>query len=1014
MTDVDPPPRAKTRRSSARWRLLLLVAGIGALVLVGLCALGGTFWAESKVRDKLDQLATGAGLTLKVADVSVSPLGVVGIEDLHLVRPTGGDVIAFGRAEAAISPLRALAGSRRPEILEVEDLRLDVRVVDGRPAELLDLLASARKLVRRKKGAEPRDVTARKKGPVLIVRGGEAQLQLAGQGAELLPKGLRTHGLQVHLDPDRGIGKLEALVEGSVQSKLHAKVVPAAGDRPARVEARFQPEFRIGLPLKGRAGKLIDALVVGGFGFDTLAGPSVDGLALRRGKAPILQIAHVRPADDGFGVRAQKVAFQLPGKWLLEALPDDRLAAVLGKEDLAGTLGALAVDLVNPLSGSMALTVKDGRLPLPGKRGALTVNKVALHTARSPGADPLRAIESLEVHGPELMLTWREGSLATLPGGEVLYKLVEGARWGNAAEADADKEAKVEEEAKGKKRKKRKRRRRRRKPRKPAIHGAIAPIARLLAQTLKMESSLQDATTALARWPALKVKVHGGRFGLVEPAAEGPFGGLGDLSIDLTPRLGDGGRGLLLSARPFASDGKWEAATLDLRGAAGDRLERVTWTLGGPRWAGALAAAVGPIVAGDGAELRLKGELKLAKEAPGPVVLTDVTIRKLGLEWWRIAPRPINDLDIDLKLRLSADRKAGGLDLQATEIKLGEASFTLGLTLTDIRSDDIAGHLQLAMPKQDCAKAAAALPASVLPTIGSITAEGEIAWTFDLRVPLRKPYKGKLEASLDDEACQVLTFGNVDIAELAGDFKRPVNESGTILEDQLIGPKSESWVPLDDLPPWVPYAMMATEDAAFFHHRGLRLGLLSRAIKMCMDYGRFVYGGSTITQQLVKNLFLTRDKYLMRKFEELLIVWHMERNLMAKAKLEDDEDPTRATKDRIMELYINGIEFGPQLYGVVRAAEAYFAKPAAELTPLESAFLAANKPCPKCGHKRFTTQKWTPWWQERMVGIMKRMRKDGIISDEQFIAEAPYVPRFVGWPQTEAETSEPDVGGVEE
>jgi membrane peptidoglycan carboxypeptidase len=115
-----------------------------------------------------------------------------------------------------------------------------------------------------------------------------------------------------------------------------------------------------------------------------------------------------------------------------------------------------------------------------------------------------------------------------------------------------------------------------------------------------------------------------------------------------------------------------------------------------------------------------------------------------------------------------------------------------------------------------------------------------------------------------------------------------------------------------------------------------------------------------------------------------------------------------------MELYINGIEFGPHTYGIVRAAKLYFDKPAKELTPLESAFLAANKPCPKCGHKRFTSQRWTPWWQERMVGIMKRMRKDGIISDEQFVAEAPYVPRFVGWPQTEATGSEPDVGGVEE
>jgi membrane peptidoglycan carboxypeptidase len=112
------------------------------------------------------------------------------------------------------------------------------------------------------------------------------------------------------------------------------------------------------------------------------------------------------------------------------------------------------------------------------------------------------------------------------------------------------------------------------------------------------------------------------------------------------------------------------------------------------------------------------------------------------------------------------------------------------------------------------------------------------------------------------------------------------------------------------------------------------------------------------------------------------------------------------------------IEFGPQIYGIERAAQTYFGKKATALSPLESAFLAANKPCPKCGHKRFESKKWTPWWQSRMVGIMTKMRDNLIIDDAQFVAEAPYVPRFVGWehlapPPDQGPAAEP-LGGVEE
>ena len=1015
----NPIPPLRPPKRALRWRLLLLVAA--ALTAFALLAttVAGTLWGGSLVRSKLEQLASGAGLRLQVADVSVSPFGVVRIDDLHLIRPAGGDVISFKIAEASISPLSALGGARRPEKLLVDGLRLDLRVIDGRPHELLDLWRSAGQLVRR--GPRTGTDAVATSGTELIVRG-QAQLRLEGKGAELLPKGLRVHGIDVHLDPDRGVGRVAALVEGSVQSRLTAQVLPAQGDRPARVEARFKPEFRIALPLPGEAGKLVNALVIAGFGYDRAEGPAIDGLALRHDKSPVVQIGRVHAAMADATVTASDVRFVLPNAAVAKAAAGLGLHKVLGKADLGGTLGAIEVQLVNPLTGELAVTLRDLQLPMPGKRGRFQVASVHMQGRHPPGGKALAGLSELRVHKPELLLAWREALVADLPGGSALYQALEAARWGKAAGLDED--AATDEDAqkgqaasakaghKGNKGKRK--RRRRRKARVPATQAAIKPLRGILKHVLGAEEALAAGVAGLSQLPRLKLKVDGARIGLLEPAAAQPFAGIGDGKIDLTAQLGDGTRGLSMSAAPFSAEAAWAPGAIEFTSGADGQLKRASWSFGGPGWAGGLAAAVGPLVAGAGSELQMSGEFIPGGAAATPKATMELSCRKLGLQWWRIAPHPIDDINVDLKLQLSADGKAGLLDLQAPEIKLGQARFSAGLTFKDMKNDKIAARLQLAMPKQDCGKVAAALPASLLPNIGVIEAEGEAAWTFELNLPLRKPYKGKLEASLDDETCEVVRFGDLNLAELAGDFSRPVNESGTILEDQLVGPKSEAWVDLAGLPPWVPYAMMATEDAEFYHHKGLRLGLLSRAIKMCADYGRFVYGGSTITQQLVKNLFLTRDKYLARKFEELLIVWHMERNLMAEAKLEEGSDVARATKDRIMELYINVIEFGPQIYSVVRAAKTYFDKSAAELTPLEAAFLAANKPCPKCGHKRFTTQKWTPWWQERMVGIMKRMRKDGIISDEQFVAEAPYVPRFVGWPQTEQQDAEPQVGGVEE
>ena len=132
-------------------------------------------------------------------------------------------------------------------------------------------------------------------------------------------------------------------------------------------------------------------------------------------------------------------------------------------------------------------------------------------------------------------------------------------------------------------------------------------------------------------------------------------------------------------------------------------------------------------------------------------------------------------------------------------------------------------------------------------------------------------------------------------------------------------------VSLEEIPVDMRQAMIAVEDSHFYDHYGVNLLSMGRAFIRNIQSGRIVEGGSTITQQLAKNLFLTHDRTFQRKLDELAITLHLERYY---------------TKDEILNKYLNTIYFGHGSYGVEAASQRYFDKPVSELTLAESAFIA--------------------------------------------------------------------------
>lgn len=226
------------------------------------------------------------------------------------------------------------------------------------------------------------------------------------------------------------------------------------------------------------------------------------------------------------------------------------------------------------------------------------------------------------------------------------------------------------------------------------------------------------------------------------------------------------------------------------------------------------------------------------------------------------------------------------------------------------------------------------LPKGLFNNFDGLETEGDLEYQMRLSIDLAQSDSVKFYSNLDNKGFSIKKYGVTDFRLMNGSFFHEVYENGMLAARFQVGPENPDFVPLNDVSPYLRYSILTSEDGDFFYHKGFNMGAFRESIAKNVKEKRFARGGSTISMQLIKNVFLSRKKTYSRKIEEALIVWLIENQRIT-------------SKDRMYEVYLNIIEWGPGIYGIKPAAWFYFKKQPSELTLTESIYLTSIIPRPK-------------------------------------------------------------------
>ncbi|HEY2580315.1 MAG TPA: biosynthetic peptidoglycan transglycosylase, partial [Mucilaginibacter sp.] len=224
-------------------------------------------------------------------------------------------------------------------------------------------------------------------------------------------------------------------------------------------------------------------------------------------------------------------------------------------------------------------------------------------------------------------------------------------------------------------------------------------------------------------------------------------------------------------------------------------------------------------------------------------------------------------------------------------------------------------------------------PDGMFDSLDGMQVAGKLNYKLNIFLNAAHPDDVQFDSRLDKNDFRIIKYGKTDLGRLNREFVYTPYEKGKPMPARVIGLSNPDFTSLQDIAPDLRYAVMTAEDPSFYTNHGFVEESIRKSLATDYKDKKFKRGGSTISMQLVKNAFLSREKTLSRKIEEILIVWIIENNHIM-------------TKDRMLEVYFNIIEWGRNVYGIGEASRYYFGKTPSELTLGESIYLASIVPNP--------------------------------------------------------------------
>ncbi len=491
-----------------------------------------------------------------------------------------------------------------------------------------------------------------------------------------------------------------------------------------------------------------------------------------------------------------------------------------------------------------------------------------------------------------------------------------------------------------------------------ALRAGLVGVARALDAVLEPSAKIQLAGVhARVRYHEESVTLGPGQLTVTHAD--------GHLILDLSPEL----RAPVRAAGGEATE-REEPLTFRLSLPLGDAPEEVVADIrGGPIWLSSLGVKEGDFGLFDVARASLVTRSHLVLAADGESVRLDgegkahnLSLRSAGL-----SDEPIAGLELAFRAKGEMRLDGSRVRVEAGEVDLGAIRLSIQGEYERVKdAHRVRGTFEV--PITACQSMLDSIPKGLIPKLKGMRIAGSYALKGKANVDTGHLDRGFVVDWDTGNTCRVTEAPpEINVERFQKPFTRTAYDGDGRAFALEAGPGTATWAPLGSTSKFMEVAVLTTEDGGFRRHHGFDQEAIKNSIRENIRKKRFVRGASTISMQLAKNLYLDRGKNLSRKLQEAILTMYLEQAL---------------TKEQILELYFNIVEFGPNLYGIGPAARHYFNGPAADLSLGQALYISSIMPNPKVQHFG-AGGAVVPGWMDYLRKLMKIAHKRNNITDEE-------------------------------